>query len=122
MTRAGVILVGAGALVIALMILFPPYFVMDMQSNGRVHGSIGYHPIWKAPTSEYGYVRLHSKDPAAEPVSRVSKDRLDAYKVGLNKVGLTMQSILVVVLVSVGMVIIRKRQRRSVQPTMPAGV
>jgi hypothetical protein len=113
MTKTGVILVGVGVFVIALMILFPPYFVIDLQSNGRVHGPIGYHPIWKAPTSEYGYVRLHSKDPRAEPVSNISKERLDSYKIGVNKVGLTMQSILVVVLVSIGLVITKKRQQRS---------
>jgi hypothetical protein len=113
MTKASVILVGVGAFVIALMILFPPYFVIDSQSNGRVHGSIGYHPIWKPPTSEYGYARLHSKDPSADPVSKISKERLDSYEIGINKVGLAMQSILVVVLVSVGMVIIKKRQRWS---------
>ena len=113
MTKASPILIGVGALAIVLMMLFPPYFVMDMQSNGRVHGPIGYHPIWKPQSSEYGYVRLHSKDPGAEPVSEISKERLDSYKIGVNKVGLTMRAILVVVLVSIGLAVIKTRQRRS---------
>lgn len=121
MTKANVILLGVGAFVIAIMILVPPYFVIDSQSNGRVHGPIGYHPIWKPPTSEYGYIRLHSKDPEAEPVSKISKERLDSYEIGVNKVGLTMQSILVVMLVSFGVAVIKTRQRRSTK-RMPLSV
>lgn len=121
MSKANAILIGMGSFVIALMILFPPYFVIDSQSDGRVHGPIGYHPIWKPPTSEYGYNRLHSKDPGPEPVSKISKERLNSYEIRVNKVGLTMQSILVVVLVSAGMVITKKRQRRLNKRMQPSG-
>jgi len=113
MMKASVILVGVGAFVIALMILFPPYFVIDSQSNGRVHGPIGYHPIWKPPTSEYGYLRVHSKDYEGQSVPEISKERLESYKIRVNRVGLTIQSIVVVLLVSIGVAVMERRQRRS---------
>ena len=34
------------------MLIFPPYFAVDMTSNGRIHGSLGYHPAWDPPSQE----------------------------------------------------------------------
>ena len=34
------------------MFLFPPYFGIDITSNGQIHGPVGYFPVWEPPSQQ----------------------------------------------------------------------
>ena len=36
-----------------VMVLFPPFFAMDITSNGQIHGVLGYFPVWEPPTQQH---------------------------------------------------------------------
>ena len=37
------------------LFLFPPFFAIDPTSGGRIHASIGFHPVWAPPDQAYAY-------------------------------------------------------------------
>jgi hypothetical protein len=51
--------IGAAVLVLALMVLYPPFMAIDRGSDGRVHAALGRYPIWNATTAEYAFRRLY---------------------------------------------------------------
>ncbi len=92
---------------IIIMILFPPYFGIDTESEGRVHAFIGYHPIWSPPSSEYVYEALTSESAANADAARVS-----SFQARLNKVQLII-NFLILVSVTAGALIVFRRGRKS---------
>jgi hypothetical protein len=95
-----------GIVVLLLMYLFPPYFGIDVESEGAVHGSVGFHPLWRAPNPEYVYEALTSHSP-----QNVDPARLSSFQSRVNKVMLGFHTIIVVVVVGVVLIIHRKRTK-----------
>jgi hypothetical protein len=79
--QKGILVVAA--LVLLVMILFPPYYGIDRESGGRLHAFIGYHPVWDPPSASDVYQRL---TPAAPEGS--SPGDLSSFEARLNVVRL----------------------------------
>jgi hypothetical protein len=47
------------AAAILLLFLFPPFMSIDAASGGRVHASLGYHPVWNPPSAEAAFRVLY---------------------------------------------------------------
>jgi hypothetical protein len=94
----------AAATIIAVMLLFPPYAGIDRESGGELHGSIGYHPVWNPPTSLDVYRALEG---ISTPPSDVS---VASYEVILNKVQLTFNIVVVLVVTAVVILVMRRKR------------
>ena len=72
---------------ILLLVLcaFPPYFGIDRNSEGRIHGPVGHFPIWDPPSTSDVFEALAQ----LHPELKGQRDRLEAFQPGLNKVKLT---------------------------------
>jgi hypothetical protein len=46
------------AVIILLLIIFPPYYAVDTKSNGKIYEAMGYYPVCDAPTSKDAYYCL----------------------------------------------------------------
>jgi hypothetical protein len=46
------------SVIVVLLIIFPPYYAVDLESNGKTHTAMGYYPIWSTPTSKDAYYCL----------------------------------------------------------------
>lgn len=91
-------------LFIFVLILFPPYFGIDVESEGRVHAFIGYHPIWSPPSSEQVYEILTS-----ESASAVDAVRLSSFEARLNVVRLAFNIFVLVIVAVVALIVFRQR-------------
>jgi hypothetical protein len=98
---------GAAALLILVMLVYPPYFGLDVESAGTVHASIGYHPVWNPPGSEYVCHALRAE--AAE----VCAEDVSAYDARLNKVQLVVQLVLVLLVMAVVLLAVRRHERAA---------
>jgi predicted nucleic acid-binding Zn ribbon protein len=107
MNRAQTVVTGAAALLILVMLVYPPYFGLDVESAGTVHASIGYHPIWSPPGSEYV---CHALNPEA---AEVCTEDVSAYDSRLNKVQLFLQLVLVLLVVAVMLQEVRRHERAA---------
>jgi len=105
MSRTQIAVAGVAVVLILLMLAFPPYFGIDVESGGTLHGSIGRHPIWNPPSSEYV---CHALNPEAVEVCREDSS---AYRSGLNKVRLVLQEVLLVAGSLVILLVVRRRER-----------
>ena len=94
-----------GGVVLVVMLLFPPYFGIDVESDGQVHSSIGHHPIWSPPTSEEVYSALVPVEKRSDPVTT---GELVSFEARINMVKLVMQFILLGVLMLVAPLIVRR--------------
>jgi hypothetical protein len=84
---------------------FPPYFGVDREFEGRVHGPVGYFPVWDPPSTSDVFealVELH-------PELQNQRDRIEAFQPGLNKVKLTMTVTASLVVAGVLLYVFRER-------------
>ena len=40
-----------GTMVLILLIVYPPYFAIGRESDGKLHAFVGYHWVWNPPVS-----------------------------------------------------------------------
>jgi hypothetical protein len=107
MSRAQIAVTGVAAFLILVMLVFPPYFGVDVEWGGTIHASIGHHPAWNPPGSEYVCLALNPE--AAEGC----RESASAYRSGLNKVRLVLQVVFVLVLMFVVLLVARRREPAS---------
>lgn len=89
---------------LAVLFLFPPFFAVDPTSDGRIHGSLGYHPAWSAPSQERAYAIL--AEGGVLPDSGVQVSDLAVRR---NTVRLTLNALALLVFVMVGFLVLRGR-------------
>ena len=94
-----------GLLVIIVMVMFPPYYGGKQPFSEGLHANIGYFPLWDPPAVEDAYQFLHKK-----PVDNTAD--LDSYVVGLNKVRLIINSIIVILSTAMLYIISRVIKKR----------
>lgn len=104
MNRSQRIILGLAALAFVVMILFPPYFVVDRESGGRSHAFIGYHWIGHPPSAAYACEKLAGSD-----AGRVEPERLAAFDVRVNFVRFASNAIVLALLVALAMMRFRSR-------------
>jgi hypothetical protein len=90
-------------LIALVLVLFPPFFGVDIESEGRVHASLGYHPVWSPPTSEHVYEVLTSRGAAG-----VDEQRISSFQARLNVVHLVF-NIFVLVIITLAAVFVFRR-------------
>jgi hypothetical protein len=95
----------AAGLGLALLVLFPPFFGVDRESNGRIHAALGHHPIWRPPSSAEVF-RALSPGAASLPEA----ERLAAFQTRFNAVDFAAKALLLLVLSSVATLILRPRK------------
>ncbi len=96
--------ISLAGLFIVVLILFPPYFGIDVESEGRVHAFIGYRPIWSPPSAEQVYEILTS-----ESASDVDVARLSSFEARLNVVRLAFNVFVLVIVAVVALIVFRQR-------------
>ncbi len=104
MNRSQALVLAAGVVMAALLVVRPPYFGMDRASGGRTHAAIGVHWIWDPPTSAEAYARLTQSDPAT-----LSPERLKDFAARVNVVRLATKLAAVALVVGVGLALTRTR-------------
>jgi hypothetical protein len=88
---------------LAAMVAFPPYFGMDVTSDGRIHGFLGYHPAWDPPSQEGAYAIL--LDDGLVPASGVQASNL---AVRTNVIRMALNALAFVILCLVGVRLLRR--------------
>ena len=89
-----------------LMLLFPPYFVIDSQSQGRIHSPIGYHPAWDPPSKEDGHEVLMKRGLIPEEGIEVAP-----LVIGKNVVLLVFNTVFLLLITSAGLYLLRTRNK-----------
>jgi len=107
MSRLQIAVAGVAFVLFLVVVVFPPYFGIDVESGGTLHASIGHHPIWSPPSSEYV---CHALNPEAAEVCR---EGTSAYRSGLNEVRLILQEVLLVAGTFVVLLVVRRRERTA---------
>ena len=94
--------------VVAIMalFLFPPFFAIDPASGGRIHASIGFHPVWAPPEEAYAYEVL------VEEVSLLA-DGLDVISLEVRRNNVLMALSLLLLLIGVSVALFGFRTRRG---------
>ena len=100
------IVLAIGVLILIALIMHPPYFGIDRDSGGKLHAFIGYHWIWRPPSSTYVYERLTKSDPAG-----IDSVRLASFVARVNSVRLVQNIGALGVVVALGMVLLKKRKK-----------
>lgn len=108
MNRHQKLILAAGVVMAAALIVRPPYFGIDRDSDGRTHAAIGVHWIWDPPSSAEVCARLTQGDAAA-----VSPSRLAAFEARVNVVRLAMKLAAAGMVIVVGMMLTRARAARA---------
>lgn len=112
-------LLALSSAVLLAMILWPPYAAMYDPDGANLHSSIGYHPVWSPPTAREAQLLLYDRLSANPEVDRSALETMRAadpavsVRVILNKVGLTFQVVLLLVVAASLAWISRRRTRRS---------
>jgi hypothetical protein len=106
-TPQRVVIMGAIVLIV-LSVLFPPYAAGILPVGKNIHSGIGFHPIWKPPSVEYAYERLH--DEKYDPAAGVD---LSGYFVMFNKVGFIFRLIAILLVSSIMFFIFKKRKKSA---------
>ena len=113
-----IVLLAAGALLL-VMVLWPPYAVMYDPAGHNVHGPIGYHPVWSAPSADAAVAMLSERIRQDYPDTAAILDSVTvagiqtgSVRVIMNQVMLTFQ-IIVLSLLTVASMWILRRHRRS---------
>jgi hypothetical protein len=104
MNRGQTLVLAAGLVLAAALVVRPPYFGMDRASGGRTHAAIGVHWLWDPPTPAEVYARLTPGDPAAP-----GPERLADFEARVNVVRLTTKLAAVALVVAVGLALTRAR-------------
>ena len=85
MNRVQKLVLVAEVVLLLVMFIFPPYFGIDRESEGQVHAAMGYYPFWSPPTSSDVFRALAEQFPSLQG----QEERLGSFESGLNKVQLT---------------------------------
>jgi hypothetical protein len=93
---------------IITMFLFPPYFGIDRDSQGRVHGPVGFHPAWAPPGPEH-VLGVFEED-GLVPEEGIEASALD---IRVNKVGMVFEFIILVLLTSAALFALRTGRMRK---------
>ena len=104
MNRRQFVLMGLFLGGLIAMALFPPFFGMDITSNGQIHGALGYFPVWEPPTQQHALAILTESGVAQEGGVRASD-----LAVRRNVVGLTINAIVLLLLCLIGFALLRTR-------------
>lgn len=106
------IIISVFFVVLILMVLFPPYAVMKMDSDTITkHAFVGYHPIWNPPTQIFAYEFLEEK-PFVKNDSPGFAVQLSSYLVIFNKVRFITNMIILIFVTSALLLIFRQRKQR----------
>ena len=89
---------------LVVIFLFPPYFGMDTTTDGRIHGFLGYHPAWNAPSQERAYAIL--LEGGVLPDSGVQVSDLAVRR---NTIRLTLNALSLFVLCLISFLLLRSR-------------
>ncbi len=97
---------------ILLIFLFPPFMSIDAHSGGRVHASMGYHPIWDPPSSIFAYRTLYPNVRELPDVDRLTActPRINRVRLTVNVVAIAFGGILTILMLRGGRRWIRKRK------------
>lgn len=104
MDRGQRLVLVAGAVMVAVLLVRPPFFGVDRASGGRTHGPIGLHWVWERPTSAEVYARLTQRDPAT-----LTPERLADFEARVNVVRLVPKLFAVALVVGTGLALTRRR-------------
>ena len=105
MNRRQKVVLGIEVIVVLALFAFPPYFGIDRESEGRIHGPVGHFPVWDPPSTSDVFealVELH-------PELQGQRDRLEAFQPGLNRVKLTMTVTASLLLAGVLLYVLREK-------------
>jgi len=100
------VIILASIVLILVSAIFLPYAAGKLPVGEDIHGSIGYHPIWKRPTVEFAYMVLHGEK--YDPATGVD---LSGYFVMFNKIGFIFQLMVILLVSSILLIIFRKRRK-----------
>jgi hypothetical protein len=89
-----------------VMFIFPPYFGIDRNSEGQVHAGMGYYPFWSPPSSSDVFQVLSEQFPSIQG----QEERLDSFESGLNKVLLTFNVVLSLLVTGCLLLLFRTRK------------
>ncbi len=100
--------IAAGAaLVLLLLLLFPPFMSIDPHSDGRVHAAIGHYPFWDPPSPQLVFRALYP-DAAELP----GGDRLADFRPRVNRVRITIYALSVGFAAGLAIWLLRNQGRR----------
>lgn len=101
------------AAVLAAMIAFPTYAGIDRESDGRIHGSLGFYPFWSPPSSEDVFEFLRQEFPGElEGVAQsMDESRLSSFEPIFNKVGSVSDAALSLLATALLLVVFRTRTK-----------
>ena len=75
----------AGLAVVALVLVFPPFMVIDLAAPDTRHGALGHYPFWRPPTpATAGRVLTERFGPSVEGAP-------SSLRVGVNRVRLALE-------------------------------
>ena len=108
--RARDVVVFMGVTVTMVVLLFPPFMVIDLAAARTRHSGLGHHPIWRPPTpamAEETLTPLFGPSPVAGDAS---------LEIGVNRVLLVLEITAVVAGALVALAIERRSRRRKGPP------
>ena len=112
--RARDVVIVMGVTVVTLVLLFPPFMVIDLAAAGTRHSGLGHHPIWRPPTpamAEETLTPMFGPSPVAGGASLVIR---------VNRVLLVLEITAVVAGALVALATERRsRKRKKVPARMP---
>jgi len=101
-------IIAGAALVLLLMFLYPPWMSIDPQSEGRVHGTLGYYAIWDPPPAESVFRALY---PDARELP--DAERLGGFMPRVNRVRLIINALAVALACSLAIFVLRRIRRSA---------
>lgn len=107
MNKKQKVVISSAILLLIVMVLFPPYAGGKKPLGEDIHGSLGFHPIWNPPDTEYAYEALTGEE--YDPAEGAD---LSEYVVIFNKVGFIFNIIVLSLVSSVLMMIFRKKRKK----------
>lgn len=105
MNRKQKIVLAVGGLFLVISFLFPPYFGIDVNSNGKRHSFIGYYSVFNPPSAGQVYSILKIKYP-----SEISKVNLSNYQANINMVRLISVIVGILIITATGTILFRKKK------------
>jgi len=92
---------------IILQFVCPPWMCIDPESGGRVHAALGYHAVWRQPTSEFAFRTLY---PTATDLP--GAERLADFVPRINRVRLTLSALALALAAGLSRLLLRRRRNR----------
>jgi hypothetical protein len=90
----------------ALLLVFPPYMVIDRTSPETRHAALGHHPLWRPPTPDTAEEVLTSK--VGPPRAGVPR----SLRISVNRVRLAAEAVTVTAAALCALGALRWRRRR----------